>query len=86
MTGLTLASFGLMVGSSVIAAWSDISTTLNKFSAGMALVDPSSSEGVPLPAFGVMGRLNVGYMWMFVNCLASAAYVRTVLPHWLHSG
>lgn len=26
---------------------------------------------------GVVATLNIGYLWMFANCLTSAAYVRT---------
>ena len=74
VTGLTLASFFLMVGSSVIAAWADISTTLARLSAGIAVVDPTSGADVPLPS-GVIGSLNAGYLWMAINCLVSAAYV-----------
>ncbi|KAK1927351.1 hypothetical protein DB88DRAFT_477706 [Papiliotrema laurentii] len=74
VTGLTLVSFFLMVGSSVIAAWSDISTTLARLSAGIAVVDPTSGADVPL-AVPVASGFNVGYAWMFINCIASAAYV-----------
>lgn len=64
-----------MVGSSVIAAWADISTTLARLSAGVAVVDPISGADVPLSSSRVMDTVNVGYLWMFVNCLASAGYV-----------
>lgn len=74
VTGLTLVSFFLMVGSSVIAAWSDISTTLARISTGVAVVDPTSGAEVPLSGAAVSG-FNVGYAWMFINCVASAAYV-----------
>jgi GDP-mannose transporter len=75
VTGLTLASFALMVGSSVIAAWADISSTLSTLAEDIATVDPTSGAEVALPK-GMIGSLNVGYLWMAVNCLASAAYVR----------
>jgi len=67
-----------MVGSSVIAAWADISSTLSTL-ADIAVVDPTSGAEVPLPT-GVIGSLNAGYLWMAVNCLASAAYVRLSPP------
>jgi GDP-mannose transporter len=67
-----------MVGSSVIAAWADISSTLSSL-ADIAVVDPTSGAEVPLPS-GVIGSLNAGYLWMAVNCLASAAYVRLSRP------
>ncbi|KAK8854545.1 GDP-mannose transporter 2 [Kwoniella newhampshirensis] len=74
VTGLTLVAFFLMVGSSIIAAWADISTTLARLSAGIAVIDPTSGADVPLPT-SVIGSLNAGYVWMFINCIASAAYV-----------
>ncbi|BFZ57158.1 GDP-mannose transporter into the lumen of the Golgi [Savitreella phatthalungensis] len=58
VTPMTLAAFGLMVVSSVVAAWSDVSSAL-------------SSDLVT----GTAANLNSGYIWMFINCLASAAYV-----------
>ncbi|WVO14439.1 GDP-mannose transporter 2 [Cryptococcus depauperatus] len=74
VTPLTLCSFFLMVGSSIIAAWSDISTTLVRLSMGVAIIDPTSGVDVPLPN-NVASQFNIGYLWMFVNCIASAAYV-----------
>ncbi|KAF8972620.1 GDP-mannose transporter [Flammula alnicola] len=72
VTALTFISFILMVISSVIAAWSDVSSSI---------VDsvPAISTGVSLNALqtvaGVVKGLNVGYFWMLVNCLTSASYV-----------
>jgi GDP-mannose transporter len=63
-----------MVGSSVIAAWSDISSTLASISAGVAVLDPTSGAEVPVPT-SLVGSLNGGYLWMLINCFASAAYV-----------
>ncbi|CAD6574424.1 MAG: GDP-mannose transporter into the lumen of the Golgi [Tremellales sp. Tagirdzhanova-0007] len=74
VTGLTLVAFFLMVGSSVIAAWSDFSSALVRLSTGIAVVDPTSGADVPLPT-GMLGRVNSGYAWMAINCIASAAYV-----------
>jgi hypothetical protein len=73
-----------MVGSSVIAAWADISTTLARMSTGLVLLDPTSGADVPLAPRSMIGSLNVGYMWMFFNCVASAAYVSfdTRYIHW----
>lgn len=73
VTGLTLASFGLMVGSSVIAAWSDISNALA--SGAVDALDPITGAEVPLPPTTVMSALNIGYVWMMLNCFFSAAYV-----------
>ena len=76
VTGLTLVSFFLMVGSSVIAGWSDISTSLAKMGVEQGIVlDPISGMEVPAEVVGVMGAFNVGYFWMFANCVASASYV-----------
>nr|ADE10074.1 DUF6 [Tremella fuciformis] len=70
VTGLTLVSFALMVGSSIIAAWADISSA---FSAAAPTLDPTTGleVGGVTSAFGASG----GYVWMGMNCLASAAYV-----------
>ena len=58
----------------MIAAWSDISDALT---AG----DPAvlESEGWGFQHFqGFVSNLNVGYFWMLINCLTSAAYVRAM--------
>ncbi|KAF4611098.1 hypothetical protein D9613_006794 [Agrocybe pediades] len=72
VTTLTFVSFILMVISSVIAAWSDVST-------GISGSLPATSAGVSTYTLdhmtGVVRSLNIGYFWMLVNCLASAAYV-----------
>lgn len=63
VTAMALFSFGLMVLSSVIAAWADIQHALSSF--GHASTEASEQ----------IATLNAGYMWMLVNCLSSAAYV-----------
>ncbi|KAF5347226.1 hypothetical protein D9758_011093 [Tetrapyrgos nigripes] len=68
VTTLTLISFVFMVLSSVIAAWSDVSSVLPVYS------DPLGFQSVT----DVVYKLNIGYFWMFVNCLVSAAYVLTM--------
>lgn len=67
VTPLTLASFALMVVSSIVAAWSDISHVVNTYGASAA-----SNVGSVTPQ---LSTLNSGYLWMAVNCFASAAYV-----------
>ena len=62
VTGLTLFSFGLMVVSSLIAAWADIQHAI-------------SSHGSQSAANDKIQTLNAGYIWMLVNCFCSAAYV-----------
>ena len=59
---MALFSFGLMVLSSVIAAWGDIQHAL-------------ATHGPSEAASQQISTLNAGYMWMMVNCLSSAAYV-----------
>ncbi|KAF8159758.1 GDP-mannose transporter [Crassisporium funariophilum] len=72
VTALTFVSFIFMVISSVIAAWSDVSSVLS----GSV---PAVSTGVSLNSLqtfaGAVRGLNVGYFWMLLNCLTSAAYV-----------
>ena len=60
---MALFSFGLMVLSSVIAAWADVQHALQSF--GHASTEASSK----------ISTLNSGYMWMMFNCFCSAAYV-----------
>ncbi|KAI0349402.1 UDP-galactose transporter [Trametes cingulata] len=73
VTGLTLVSFILMVISSIIAAWADISDAL-------AIGDPAVAEAMNglSTVSGVVSKMNVGYFWMFLNCATSAAYVLTM--------
>jgi GDP-mannose transporter len=59
VTGLTLFSFGLMVFSSIIAAWADIKHAVE-------------STG---DATATVSTLNSGYLWMLINCLCTSSYV-----------
>lgn len=71
---MTLVSFLFMVLSSIIAAWADISDALT-------VGDPAATEAAALATSGisaVVSNLNVGYVWMFINCATSAAYVLTM--------
>ncbi|KAJ3510507.1 hypothetical protein NLJ89_g4629 [Agrocybe chaxingu] len=72
VTALTFVSFIFMVISSMIAAWSDVTSA---FSGSL----PAVGTGISLDSFrsvaGAVRGLNVGYFWMLVNCLTSAAYV-----------
>lgn len=63
VTSMALFSFGLMVLSSVIAAWADIKHALESHGAASA------------KATAEISTLNAGYVWMLVNCLCTAAYV-----------
>ena len=62
VTPLSLVSFGLMVVSSVVAAWADIQSAI----AG-DFGTASSSEAV--------STLNAGYAWMGMNVFCSASYL-----------
>ena len=63
VTGMALFSFGLMVLSSVIAAWADIQHALHSYG-------HSSTE-----ASEKISTLNAGYAWMMMNCFCTSAYV-----------
>ncbi|KAF2673522.1 Golgi GDP-mannose transporter [Microthyrium microscopicum] len=63
ITPMTLFSFGLMVFSSLIAAWADIKHALDAN-------DSNSGK-----AHDQLATLHTGYMWMFGNCLAQASYI-----------
>jgi hypothetical protein len=56
--------------SSVIAAWTDVSQTSTPSTSGFDTVT------------SVVATLNIGYIWMFANCLTSATYVSTFNCNW----
>ncbi|KAF8316750.1 putative Golgi GDP-mannose transporter [Clavulina sp. PMI_390] len=76
VTRLTLVSFLLMVFSSLIAAWSDISTTYESITSALSSVDTGTGVA-PLPSLALQ-HLHGGYAWMFLNCISSAGYVLTM--------
>ncbi|KAL1889807.1 GDP-mannose transporter into the lumen of the Golgi [Sporothrix stenoceras] len=61
ITPLTVLSFGLMVFSSVIAAWSDVRAAL--------------SGAHPAVANEAVSTLNLGYAWMGANVFCSATFL-----------
>ncbi|KAH9967328.1 hypothetical protein BC827DRAFT_1173270 [Russula dissimulans] len=63
VTALTLVSFIFMVISSMIAGWSDVSQASTTVQGGIGSMTD------------VVATLNVGYFWMFANCIATATYV-----------
>lgn len=65
VTSMTLLSFGLMVFSSIIAAWADISHALSAHAGDSTTGDAADK----------VATLNAGYIWMLINCFCSAAYV-----------
>lgn len=73
VTALTFVSFIFMVLSSVIAAWADVSIAFTSLPA----IDGAANISLQTVAGSLRG-LGVGYIWMFCNCLASAAYVLTM--------
>ena len=62
---MALLSFGLMVLSSVIAAWADIQHALASYGG-----DSTTGE-----AAEKISTLNTGYVWMLLNCFCSATFV-----------
>jgi GDP-mannose transporter len=60
---MALLSFGLMVLSSVVAAWADIQAAINGI--GQQTLDSSAA----------LSTLNAGYAWMGLNVFCSASYV-----------
>lgn len=62
VTPLTLLSFGLMVLSSVVAAWADI----------QAAIDGASHSAETSAA---LATLNAGYAWMGMNVVCTSSYV-----------
>jgi GDP-mannose transporter len=63
VTRMALFSFGLIVLSSIIAAWADINHAISNYT-------HSHTE-----AHAQMTTLNAGYLWMMANCICSATYV-----------
>lgn len=64
VSGMALFSFGLMVMSSVIAAWADIQHAITSHGGAQ---NTAASEQI--------ATLNAGYIWMMLNCFCSATYV-----------
>lgn len=62
VTPLVLFSFGLMVFSSMVAAWADVKAA-------------TSLDSHPSETSDALKTLNAGYAWMFANVFCSAAYV-----------
>lgn len=66
VSSMALLSFGLMVASSIIAAWADIQHALESHSAASAASTAVTAQ---------LATLNSGYIWMLANCLSTAAYI-----------
>ncbi|KAK4199048.1 putative GDP-mannose transporter [Triangularia verruculosa] len=62
VTPITLLSFGLMVLSSVVAAWADIQAAID-------------GAGFSLDKQDALSTLNAGYAWMGINVICTSAYV-----------
>ncbi|KAF1813250.1 GDP-mannose transporter [Eremomyces bilateralis CBS 781.70] len=63
VTGMALLSFGLMVVSSVVAAWADIQHAMASYGTASERTNDAIST------------LNAGYIWMMLNCFCTATYV-----------
>lgn len=68
VTTSALFSFGLMVLSSVVAAWADVQHALQSHTS-------SSLTGKESQAAAKLSTLNAGYAWMGLNVFFTAAYV-----------
>jgi GDP-mannose transporter len=62
VTPLTLLSFGLMVLSSVVAAWADIQAAID-------------GVGHTAETSAALATLNAGYAWMGMNVICTSLYV-----------
>jgi GDP-mannose transporter len=65
VTTSALFSFGLMVLSSVIAAWADIQHAVQNYGADLSKKGSTAN----------LSTLNAGYAWMGLNVFCTAAYV-----------
>ena len=65
VTGMALLSFGLMVLSSIIAAWADIQHALVSYS-GDSMTGEAAEK---------ISTLHAGYVWMLLNCFCSASFL-----------
>lgn len=87
ITRLVFTSFVLMVLSSVVAAWPDITRSVGAPTQHPRRATPSNALGMYAPAPGTAPYGTAppaahwsswgenGYVWMLINCLVSAAYV-----------
>lgn len=74
VTPLTLFSFLIIVLSSVVAAYSDMSIAKEAAAAAAALA-AENGEIIKETATGLIESLNIGYIWMFLNCVSNAGFV-----------
>jgi GDP-mannose transporter len=69
VTPSALFSFGLMVLSSVIAAWADVQHALASYGGSSTLSGKNTEAAVQL------STLNAGYAWMGLNVFFTASYL-----------
>lgn len=76
VTPLTLLSFGLMVLSSIIAAWADIQSAIH------------GHFGESLDASAALSTLNAGYAWMGLNVICTSSYILSMrkVIKWMNLG
>ncbi|CDZ97014.1 gdp-mannose transporter [Phaffia rhodozyma] len=63
VTNLTICSFGLMILSSLVASWPELS---------------KSFAASPTAVAAASGSDTIGYFWMAINCVATATYLLTM--------
>jgi GDP-mannose transporter len=56
----------------MIASWTDVKNAV----VADPTTPPSAENPLGTDYMNVVRNLNVGYFWMLVNCIVSAAYVR----------
>jgi GDP-mannose transporter len=59
--------------SSIIAAWADVHDSVADT---IPIVESSAISDTIATVSDVVHKLNIGYLWMLINCLTSATYVR----------
>lgn len=74
LTGSSLTTYQVL--SSVVAAWADVTAASEVVAQAVPPATAGLGSSLELVS-GVVQKLNVGYMWMLINCMASAAYVST---------
>ncbi len=69
VSATTLFAFGLMVLSSIVAAWADVQAALQSYSGSSAFSKHTAETAVKL------STLNAGYAWMGLNVFFTAAFM-----------
>lgn len=76
VTSMELSSFLLMVLSSIVATWGDRQDMAAKAQSDALSMAQNAAAGVGAASLtDVTSSLNVGYLWMLLNCVSSALFV-----------